>query len=115
MSEADVSRTFVVVPFERVGLKIGPRQALVVDAPAIKNWLQLDEAHSEYVGLARHNNAYSDAEEFVLQYRVTGKRKGKDVELPAYIVVVRRAIGPGKFDFRVENVIDFDPMTLDLN
>jgi hypothetical protein len=34
MSEADVSRTFVVVPFERVGLKIGPRQALVVDAPA---------------------------------------------------------------------------------
>ena len=34
MSEADVSRTFVVVPFERVGLKVGPRQALVVDAPA---------------------------------------------------------------------------------
>ena len=34
MSEAEVSRTFVVVPFERVGLKIGPRQALVVDAPA---------------------------------------------------------------------------------
>ena len=32
MSEAEVSRTFVVVPFERVGLQIGPRQALVVDA-----------------------------------------------------------------------------------
>ena len=34
MSEANVSRTFVVVPFERVGLKVGPRQVLVVDAPA---------------------------------------------------------------------------------
>lgn len=34
MSEAEVSLTFVVVPFERVGLQIGPRQALVVDAAA---------------------------------------------------------------------------------
>ncbi len=88
--------------------------ATFFDRKALAKWLQIDDAHAEYVGFSKQNS-FSDAEEFILQYRVTGKQAGKEIEMPVYIMLVRRPIAPGRFEFTVGNVIDYDPVPLDDN
>jgi hypothetical protein len=84
------------------------------DRGGMKTWLQIEDGRAQYVGYNKQT-AFSDAEEIVLQYLITGKRKGKEIEQPMYIVVVRRKMGEGEYEYVIGNVIDYDPVPLEMN